>query len=782
MDIIGAPASPLHVTIDARSRLVIRNQNRPLMAIDVQHWLLETVERVSRRHFIAWDFYTEHGRRVSKGHRFMPSEPGLWTLVDQDRIRRARLSIEQPAPDHLILSFEADRADRVGFRWFAPAPEFLYGWGTYNDGPEARPGRWTTWTEEGPVGLGPLSPWFRWTGRVPLPRGYRTTYSPAPAWLSSLGYAAWLDNTERVDWSLQGARRSMRVWNDRFTLHLLAGPSLVHVLARRRQLLGGPAIPPLWVFAPWLDAVQGEDEVLGLADRARRRHIPASAMWVEDWMGSWQDNRRFWMRPLSHQVSPQLYPQIDQMADHLHQQGYKLLGYLCPEVAVDTPLYDEAEARGHLVRDDAGTPVDINILGRHHGELDLSRPATRQWVQERIFAPLAQAGFDGWMADFGEYLPPESRLADGTTGWTSHNRYPVLWQSVNREFWDRQRPDGDYTFFVRSAGLETPAWAPAMWGGDNDTDWDAADGLATVIPQALSAGLMGNVIWGTDIAGYMTLGLTRPSSRELYLRWTALASLLPLMRTHHGTARPRNWHWTRDLETEQVFARFARLHMLLLPYFHHLAAESQECGMPLLRPLWLQYPEYGFERLNTVFLLGDKLLASPVTNRGTRTTRIALPPGVWHDWWSDQHWQGPSTIRVRAPLGEVPLLIRRGAVVPCHEGWASEGAPLGFLETVASPDGQRAARDSISLLAFGPIEAQHLILPGGTLAIAPGDDGDTSPASATEIPRFTDHAPWLARPGSAFRIPARSSVAASGVRLSWSGLHDLRVTLRRLDR
>lgn len=781
MDTTGEKSSHLHVTIDARSRLVIRNQNRPLMAIDVHNWLLETVDRVSRRHVIAWDFYAEHGRRVSKGRRLMSAGSGHWTLVDQHLLRRGDLSIQQPAPDHLILSFEANPANRVGFRWFAPAGEVLYGWGAYNDGPQAHPGRWTTWTEEGPVGLGPLSPWLRWTGRVPLPRGYRTTYSPTPAWLSSLGYTAWLENTERVDWTLQGARRSMRVWSHRVTLHLVAGLNLSQVLARRRQLLGGPPVPPLWVFAPWLDAVQGDQEVLELADRARSLCIPASAMWVEDWMGSWQDDRRFWMRPLSHRVSPDLYPRLDHMADQLHQKGYKLLGYLCPEVAVDTPLYDEARTFGHLVLNDTQSPVDINILGHHHGELDITRPETRHWVQERIFAPLARAGFDGWMADFGEYLPPESRLADGTDGWTSHNRYPVLWQSLNRDFWERERPNGDYTFFVRSAGLATPAWAPAMWGGDNDTDWDAADGLPAVIPQALSAGLMGNVIWGTDIAGYMTFGLTRPSSRELYLRWTALASLLPLMRTHHGTARPRNWHWTRDAETEQLFARFARLHMLLLPYFHHLAAESQTSGLPLIRPLWLEYPESGFDRLNTAFLVGEKLLAAPVTQRGKRTARVVLPPGVWHDWWTDRSWPGPSEMRVPASLGEVPLFIRRGAVLPCHEGLESQGVALGFLQTVASAEGQRAAEDMVTLLAFGPVAEQHLILPGGTLVVTPLKDADTDPVSDADIPRFTDHAPWLARPGVAFRIPATGSRAASGLRFSWSGVRDLTVTLRRLD-
>ena len=781
MDMRDANTPHLDVTIDAYSRLVIRCQDQPLMAIDARNWLVETVNRVSKRHVIAWDFFAEHGRHVTRGRRWMPVGSGHWTLVDQSLNRCGRLSIRQPEPDHLVFTFEAPDAHRVGFRWWGSSTEVLYGWGSYNDGPAARPGRWATWTEEGPVGLGLLAPWLRWTGRVPLPRGYRTTYAPAPFWVSSLGYAGWLENTERVDWSLQGARRSMRVWSHHFTLHLLAGPDLRQVLARRRELLGGPPVPPLWVFAPWLDAVQGEEVVLDLAERARRRRIPASAMWVEDWMGSWQDPRRFWMRPLSHQISPHLYPHLEQMAQRLHQQGYKLLGYVCPEVAVDTPLYQEASTQGHLVRDAAGALVDINILGWHHGELDLARVDTRQWVKERIFSPLAQVGFDGWMADFGEYLPPESRLADGSTGWTSHNRYPLLWQSLNREFWDEERPDGDYTFFVRSGGLLTPATAPVMWGGDNDTDWDPGDGLPAVIPQALSAGLMGNIIWGTDIAGYMTFGLTRPSSRELYLRWTALASLLPVMRTHHGTARPRNWHWTRDLETEQLFARFARLHMLLLPYFHHLAAEAHTNGLPLIRPLWLEYPGSGFDDVHTQFLLGTMLLAAPVTSLRRHTAGVALPPDGWHDWWSDVSWQGPGPIRVPAPLGQIPLLIRRGAALPCHEGLESGGRRLGFLETVASPQGRLAAERSVSLLIVGPMAEEQLILPGGTLRIAAASDDDSAPVRPATPPQFTDHAPWLSRPGVVVNVPANGSVSTTGLRFRWSGSRDLEVTLRRLD-
>ncbi len=776
--------SYVHVSMGPNHRIVISRDSNPLIVIHREDWLFQQVNRVGKRHFIAWDFFRDRGVERFRVADVVPMGDGKWALVDARSHPLGRLTIRQDAPDMITMILTASHANRVGFRWWASESEVLYGFGEYGNGPSRPPGRWTTWTEEGPVGLGPLSRWLRWTGRVPIPRGHHATYAPSPSWLSSSGYGAWVDEPERIDWSLRGARRSLRIWGSHITLHLVAGASLKQVIERRATELGTPPMPAPWQFGPWNDAVRGEQSVLALMRDLRENQVPSSAVWVEDWTGSWEDARRFWMRPLSHEVNRSLYPHIEELAHRLHQEGFKFLGYFCPEVAVDTLLYGEALHGGHLVTDGNGRPVDIDILGNHHGELDLTRAETRQWIHQRLFAPALRLGFDGWMADFGEHLPVESMLADGTSGWETHNRYPVLWQSLHREFWERERPNGDYSFFVRSAGLQTPSLASAMWGGDSDTDWDAADGLATVVPQALSAGILGNAFWGTDIAGYMTFGLTRPSTKELYWRWTQAASLMPLMRTHHGTARPRNWHWSRDRETMAVYARYARLHALLFATFYTLASEAHTAGIPLIRPVWLEFPTTN-PRENRQFLLGDSVLAAPVTRPRQTRWIVSFPPGRWLDWWTGRIHSGPVESVVDADRDRLPLFIREGAVIPISEGLPNpeSGRPLGFIETLASPEGLQAASGSVSLLLWGePGSHVAVILPGGTLT----GHGNLRPDAASEHeamprPACLDHAPLLPT-GYFTTLAPHEETEWVGVRWLWTGASPLTITLRVLNR
>ena len=780
-----------NVDINAQGRLVIYRGAHPLMTVYPRDWIIERVDRVQRRRFIAWDSFRERSRKRFQVTRALASSDGAIHLLDGASRELLWFRVRTEADGSLLIEAETKASDinRVGFRWWAPMAELLYGFGEYGNGPQNPATHWSTWVEEGPVGLGPLSSWLRWTGRVPLPNGYRSTYAPMPSWLSSLGYAAWLDNTERIDWTVLGARRSLRVWGRRVVLHLVAGRDWKELLARRAERLGRPPLAPPWVLLPWIDAVRGEERVRQVAERLRREKVPASAIWVEDWMGSWEDARRFWMRPLSHQVNDALYPDLGRLARHLHSLGFKFLGYFCPEIAVDTPLYREALSEGHLVRNAAGRPLIVNILGNLHGEPDLTQAKTRRWIQERWLAPLEALGMDGWMADFGEYLPVDAVLGDGTDGWTSHNRYPVLWQKTHREFWDRKRPDGDYTFFVRSAGLCTPTITPVMWGGDSDTDWDRADGLASVVPAALSASVSGQALWATDIAGYMTFGLTRPSGKELYLRWAELAALLPVMRTHHGTALPRNWSWDRDDETLALFARAARLHALLFPYLFTLVHEAHETGFPLVRPLFFEDSDPSLARITDQFMLGPDLLVAPVVTRGARARKVVFPAGWWCHWWTQGVWQGPGVVEVPAPLGEPPLFVRKGTGIPLLEGPCEpDGVPLGFVQTVGAGAAAHPADQHVTVLDTGCQQATtNVRMPRGRLSLAILDArGELQDFLRTPSPRYVDHAPFLGTEAPSVWLKPRQSSLLAGLTCHWDGDEPIRLTYRhgpwRLDR
>ena len=760
-------------------RIVLSRQGTPVMVWSSETLAVLHVSGVSARHVLAWDFLRE--RRLSR------------------RPLRHLISEHQDGADHILelgclphqvdvcLRFHWHSSHRLSWHMQAIAPpdsgQIHLAWGFKTRDPHILRGfgqrtrpmttkaHFDTWVEEGAVGLGPLSPLLRWTGRVPFPKGGYTSPAPLSWWLSNQGYVAWLDTSSMVRFRLSANRLEATIWSASATGQILTFTDPLEGLEQSSAILGRPSLPPPWIFCPWNDSVGGEDHARDLVHLLRDRRIPSSAIWIEDWMGSQQNIRRFWMRPLSHQLDRDLYPSIESFSRECHQLGFRLLGYVCPELTRGTMLYQEALAGQHLVVDQGGLPVDIRILSVSHGELDLSQERTRHFIAQRMLAPLMNLGFDGWMADFGEYLPVDSRLGNGASGWESHNRYPLWWQEVQQNFWRQARPEGDFVYFTRSASLGCQSTTSVMWGGDSDTDWDRGDGLASVIPQLLSAGISGFPYWATDIAGYMSFGLTRPSTRELFIRWMQLGALCPVMRTHHGTARPLNWNFQKDEETLRQYTRYTRLHTALAPYWYALAQEAAERGLPIARPLFLQFPEHAPAwTVSDEFLVGNDLLVAPVIRPGARRRRLWLPPGSWRHWWQGITMSGPGWVEISADLNELPLFIRHGSMLPLFEGRARLEPPDqyqldGLVDTLAEADGLNDWRElnrSLTLLLteFTPCAPADLHLGDGTRIRLGHHQAASSPAPQRNAPApdHHDHLPAGSALGLAvFLAPGQST-------------------------
>ena len=704
--------------------------------------------RIRRR--LAWDFITESTR--SRVQALIPrmTDKGQVTIPTPDPHTAIVMTLKNLSSWHAKVIIQSTNEDmkrlHLGFR--TSTTEHWRGFGEHGH-TIMPPARFDTWVEEGPVGLGPLSRWLRFTGRVPIPKGPYPSYATLPLWLSSVGYSAWFENFELLRWQIRTTLRTVEGWTNKLTLHIVVGNNPLQVLERQSLVLKRAALPPDWIFGPWNDSVRGQAHAEALASHLRQERIPSSVLWIEDWMGSWEDSRRFWMRPLSHKVDDLLYPDFPSLSEGLHRTGFRLLGYFCPEITNGSVLYNAALEQGLLVKDQNGDPVTINVLDIDHGEVDFTHPEAEAWIHQHWFQPAYNQGFDGWMADFGEYLPTNAVLHDGSHGWQRHNQWPLLWQKVNRTFWDQKRPNGDYTFFVRSAALGSHHVAPILWGGDSDTDFDPADGLPTVVPQAISAQLAGFSYWATDIAGYMTFGLTRPSTKKLYIRWLQLASLLPVMRTHHGTARPRNWDWDKDLETRLIYTRYARLHTSLFPFWYHLSRLAATRGHPLIRALFLEFPHDPVAwMVDQEFLVGDRLLVAPVIKPQSNRHRVYVPPGRWRYWWSQRIDVGPGWIHLDVPLDQLPLWIRVGYPLPIFEGIPlGNGHPEGIVDSLADIDqgpgvDLRQATQHLTIYLVGNPESSNIFLPGGgCLELSFNDKPTITDQPGWSVAQTADHLP-----------------------------------------
>jgi alpha-glucosidase len=482
-----------------------------------------------------------------------------------------------------------------------------------------------------------------------------TTYFPVPFFLDPRGFGMAVDTDARVEADLCRSRPDEYVLAadepERLLLHLYTGPTVADVMRAWTGLQGRSSAPPRWaVEGVWLAVQGGPANVRATVARARESGLPLAAIWSQDWLGRREFAPGMFGVRYRWSVDESLYPDLGGLIRELHAGGVRFFGYFNPFIVPEQDLYADAVREGFVVRNAQGEPYLFPISVLEGSVVDLSNPRAVAWYQAHARRALA-LGMDGWMHDFGEWLPYDAVLANGDPR-RFHNRYPTEWQRAAREVFEAERPGGDWVMFSRSGWLRTAQVSQVVWVGDQECNWEPWDGLPTVIPAMVTLGLVGVGYVTHDVAGFSG----GPSTKELYQRWTELAAFTPIFRTHEGLRRTTNWNWDRDAETRAHFVRMARIHAALTPRILALGEEHRRTGMPIVRALGLVFPEdvRGFNVLDE-FMLGNDLLVAPVVTAGASSRRVYFPRGRWFSVWDpSRSWEGPAEAVVDAPLGAPP--------------------------------------------------------------------------------------------------------------------------------
>ncbi|MHB8418429.1 MAG: TIM-barrel domain-containing protein [Myxococcales bacterium] len=499
------------------------------------------------------------------------------------------------------------------------------------------------------------------------------SYFPMPSFIDPRGFGLLVDESRYVEVDLCSSRPdafSLAAWDGSLSLHVVLGQTPRELVTRLTALTGREPLSAPWTYGVWVDAVQGEARVQTVAAELRDAGVPSSALWTEDWAG---EHAGVSFNSFDWTPDETLYPGFSSLASSLHQEGFKWLGYFNSFVIQGSTEWGQAMDAGGtwLVQSPDGGPYVFTGSSLEPTALvDLTNPAATAWMGAAMQAA-ARAGLDGWMADFGEWLPFDAVMADGTTGAETHNRFPLLWSKLNQGALSAALPGGDFVFFTRSGWTGQAGQIPAMWAGDQNTSWGFLpdggpdfDGLPSVLPMGMNVGLQGIAAWGSDIGGYTTL-ISPPTTKELYLRWTEVGAFSPVMRTHHGYQANQDWRFDSDAETLAIFGKYAREHLSLFPYLYTLAGQTAASGIGVMLPIWLTYPDDlgALGRLDE-YTLGPSLLVAPVIVQGATTRAVHLPPGHWLGWETPDAYDGPTDVTVPAPLDACPVYAIAGSVIP----------------------------------------------------------------------------------------------------------------------
>lgn len=176
--------------------------------------------------------------------------------------------------------------------------------------------------------------------------------------------------------------------------------------------------------------------------------------------------------------------------------------------------------------------------------------------------------------------------------------------------------------------------------------------------SGLSFSLSGVAFWSHDIGGFM--GETNP---ELYVRW-AQWGLLSSHSRAHGTANREPWSQGEQALT--IFREFDELRYQLIPYLYSLAHEAHQTGLPLMRPMVLEFQDDpATHTINSQYLLGPSLLVAPVLEQGLTSRQTYLPRGTWYNFWTDTAYEGGRWIHLPTQALEMmPLFVKAGTILP----------------------------------------------------------------------------------------------------------------------
>ena len=438
--------------------------------------------------------------------------------------------------------------------------------------------------------------------------------------------------------------------------YLMAAEKPSGILTEYTSLTGRPPLPPPWAFGVWHNSLQGAETVLEDAKRIRAERIPMSALWVSDMMDS-ASNLGWPGWTYGYYGSPK------EFNDKLHALGFRVLGYVHPYVRplllpyrMDNPTFQYGLQHHYFVTKPDGQPDGPAFEPCPTANIDFTNPQAVDWWHKMIYRILVDFNFDGWMEDFGEWVHNDDQFAAKRTGRVMAALNPLFYHKITYEIMHEIKPSA--IEFSRSAAAGSQAFTPVMWGGDQEPNWSSDHGLPAVVTAGITAGLSGFAVWGPDI-------LSSGRSKELWMRWLEFGALTPAMRDHLWDKPQFAVDLWFDQDTIDTFRRYARLHISLFPYFYTFAHEAAQDGLPIIRHLMLAWPQdpktYATEY---EYLLGDRILVAPVVKQGADTRRLYLPEGSWVDYWNNKIVQGGREVTVPAPLREVPLLVKAGAIVP----------------------------------------------------------------------------------------------------------------------
>ena len=493
------------------------------------------------------------------------------------------------------------------------------------------------------------------------------TYKNIPFFVSSKGYGVFVNHPGKVSFETASevvTENQFSVPGESMEYFLIGGEDLKAVISHYTDLTGKPALVPAWTFGLWLTTSfttdYDEKTVMSFVDGMLDRGIPLTTFHFDC----------FWMKGFewcSFEWDKEVFPDPAGMLRRIKEKGLRICVWINPYIGQKSRLFREGLEKGYFVRTGDGSVWQWDMWQAGMALVDFTNPDAVKWYQGYL-SRLIDMGVDCFKTDFGERIPVRDPFFgpkaadcgivyfDGSDPDRMHNYYTQLYNKAVFEVLEKRLGKGQACLFARSATAGGQKY-PVHWGGDCLSNYAS---MAQSLRGGLSLSLCGFGYWSHDIGGF-----EEGCNPDIFNRWTQFG-LLSSHSRYHGS-KEYKVPWLYGEESVEVTRKFTRLKLRLMPYLYAQAVHTSRTGVPMMRPMLLEFPEdptCAF--VDTQYMLGDSLLSAPIFNdRGE--ARFYLPEGIWTNILTGRQYQGGRWYQETHDYLHFPLLARENSLI-CFGG------------------------------------------------------------------------------------------------------------------
>ena len=481
-------------------------------------------------------------------------------------------------------------------------------------------------------------------------------------------YGIFFDNSFRSYFDMgkeMGDRIFFGAIGGQIQYYFIPGENIKEVVKNYTALTGRMEMPPLWSlgYQQCRFSYFSQEEVRELVKTFEEKDIPLDVVYLDiDYMDGFR-------------VMTFKTPNFDDAAGligDLKEKGIRTITIIDPGVKVDEEydVFKRGKEGNHFTKKLDGEMFIGAVWPGDSAFPDFSNKDCREWWKSELKKFISEHGMDGIWNDMNEpcvfnndhKTMLETCLHNSDNGVIEHkefhNRYGFEMSRCSKEAQEELHPN-ERGFSMTRATYAGGQRYSSVWTGDNMSLWSQ---MRMSISMNANLGISGFSFVGNDVSGF---GLD--SSEELFVRWMEMGPFIPIFRNHSNMYTRRQEPWAFGPRAEKIAKKSIELRYELLPYIYDLYYISHKEGLPIFRPMIMEYEkDMNLLNMREQFMLGENMLVAPVLYEGERSKTVYLPRGIWFNYFTMEKLQGGKWYKLPCELDEILVFVKEGAIIPTY--------------------------------------------------------------------------------------------------------------------